>query len=257
MNLIDTHAHLFLDEFTGDLDDVVQRALDAGVNKVFLPNVDRSTFPRMMKITGEYSGFCFPMIGLHPTSVKDNYLDELQYITSAIGRNRFYAVGETGIDLYWNKTFFRQQQDAFIRQINLGKELQLPVIIHSRNSFDEIFAIMDTHYSEGLTGIFHSFTGNREQARKILDYGFHVGIGGIVTFRNSGLDRVVAGIPLESIVLETDSPYLSPVPRRGKRNEPAHLVYTANKIAEIFRISVAEVARITTENALKLFGLTK
>ena len=257
MNLIDTHAHLFLDEFTGDLDDVVQRARDAGVNKVFLPNVDRSTYPRMMEITGKYSGFCFPMIGLHPTSVKDNYLDELRFLTSVIDRNKFYAVGETGIDLYWDKTFFRQQKDAFIRQINLGRDLQLPVIIHSRNSFDEIFAIMDTHCSEGLTGIFHSFTGNQEQARKILDYGFLVGIGGIVTFRNSGLARVLAGIPLESIALETDSPYLSPVPRRGKRNEPAHLVYTANKIAEIHRISVEEVARITTENALKLFGSTE
>ena len=256
MNLVDTHAHLFLEEFNKDLDETVQRARDAGINKVFLPNVDRSTFSRMMEISEKFSGFCFPMIGLHPTSVKENYLDELGYLTTFIGNNTFYAVGETGIDLYWDKTFIREQQDAFIRQIRLAKELSLPLVIHSRDSYDEIFEIMDEHHGDGLSGIFHSFTGNLEQAGKIQEYGFLLGIGGIVTFKNSGLDRVVADIPMESIVIETDSPYLSPVPRRGKRNEPSHLVYTAEKIAEIYHVKLEDVARITTENASRLFRLT-
>ena len=257
MNLVDTHAHLFLDEFKNDLDEVVQRARDSGVSKVFLPNVDRSNFQRMMDISERFENFCFPMIGLHPTSVKKNYLEELQHLISFVDKYKFFAIGETGIDLYWDKTFFKEQQDAFIRQIKLAKERRLPVIIHSRNSYNEIFEIMDEHHGDGLTGIFHSFTGNTEQASKIIDYGFMIGIGGIVTFKNSGLDRVVAEIPLESIVLETDSPYLSPVPRRGKRNEPSYLAHTAEKMAEIYQLPADEVARITTKNALQLYSITE
>jgi TatD DNase family protein len=255
MNLVDTHAHLFLDEFKDDLDEVVQRARDAGVSKAFLPNVDRFTFQRMIEISERFDNFCYPMIGLHPSSVKEDYLSELQYLISFTDKYKFYAVGETGIDLYWDKTFLKEQQDAFMRHIELARKLRLPVVIHSRNSYDEIFEIMDDHHGNGLKGIFHSFTGTVEQAGKIISYGFMIGIGGIVTFKNSGLDRVVAEIPLESIVLETDSPYLAPAPRRGKRNEPSYLVYTTGKMAEIYQLPVSEVARITTENALNLYSM--
>ncbi len=257
MILVDTHAHLFLNEFANDLDEVVQRAMDSGISKIFLPNVDRSTFQRMLEISDRYMNFCFPMTGLHPTSVKENYLEELQHLLSFVNRHKFFAIGETGIDLYWDKTFFKEQQDAFIRHIKLAKKLRLPVIIHSRNSYDEIFEIMDGQQGDELTGIFHSFTGNRMQARKIIDYGFMIGIGGIVTFKNSGLDNVIAEIPLESIVLETDSPYLSPVPYRGKRNEPSYLLHTAGKMADIYQLPLNEVARITTENALQIFSITE
>jgi len=252
---IDTHTHLFLAEFNKDRDKVLARAFNAGVRMCFLPNVDNSTIRPMLNLVDQYPEYCYPMIGLHPTSVKDNYNTELQIVKDWLLKRKFYAVGETGIDLYREKSFLKEQQDAFIYQIRLAKEYDLPVVIHSRESFNEIFDILDEENDKNLTGIFHSFTGTPEQASRIINYGFKIGIGGIVTFKNAGLDQVVAQIDPNHIVLETDSPYLAPVPKRGKRNEPSFLVYTAARVAELYGLPVGELARITTRNALDIYRI--
>ncbi len=253
--LIDTHTHLFLAEFDQDRDETLLRAMNAGVLKCFLPNVDGSTVRPMLNLADKYPDNCFPMIGLHPTSVKKNYIDDLKIVRDWLLKRKFYAIGETGLDLYWDKSFLKEQQEAFICQIRLAKEFDLPVIIHSRESFNEIFDIMDKEYEQNLTGIFHSFTGTLEQADKIIKYGFKIGIGGIVTFKNAGLDHVVEQIDPHHIVLETDSPYLAPVPKRGKRNEPAFLIYIAARIAELHRMSIDEIASLTTRNALDVYRI--
>jgi TatD DNase family protein len=253
--LIDTHTHLFLSEFDHDRDEALQRAVKAGVLKCFLPNVDVSTILPMLNLADQYPDHCYPMMGLHPTSVRKNYADELRIIRDWLLKRKFYAIGETGLDLYRDKSFLKEQQKAFIFQIRLARENNLPVVIHARESFNEIFDIMDEEYDPGLTGIFHSFTGTLGQAEKIISYGFKIGIGGIVTFKNSGLGRLVEQIDPHHIVLETDSPYLAPVPKRGKRNEPSYLVHIAAKIAELHRMPVDEINRITTRNALDLFRI--
>jgi len=253
--LIDTHTHLFLAEFDQDRDEVLMRAFNAGVLKCFLPNVDGSTIIPMLKMVDKYPDNCYPMIGLHPTSVKMNYIDELKIIKDWLLKRKFYAIGETGLDLHWDKSFLKEQQEAFTYQLRLAKEFDLPVVIHSRESFNEIFDILDEEDDQNLTGIFHSFTGTLEQADKIIKYGFKIGIGGIVTFKNAGLDRVVEHIDHHHIVLETDSPYLAPVPKRGKRNEPSFLLHIAAKIAELHRVSVDEIARVTNRNALDVYRI--
>ena len=224
---------------------------------MMLPNVDGGTVGSMLALADQFPENCFPAIGLHPTSVNDNYLEILDTVTRLLETRRFYAIGETGIDLYWDKTKLSLQIDAFRQQIKLALRYQLPLIIHCRNSFNEIFKLVLEMNTEGLTGIFHSFTGNIDQAEKVIGAGFMLGIGGILTFENAGLDQVINKIPLEHIVLETDSPYLAPHPCRGKRNESSFLGLTARKLAELHQISVDEVAGITTGNALRLFNMTQ
>jgi len=257
MQLVDTHTHLYLNEFIPDRDDVIMRAIDCGVEKFFLPNIDSSSIAEMLKLVTRYPDHCFPMMGLHPTSVKENYLSELAVVRRELENKRFYAVGEVGIDLYRDKTYEKEQIDAFHQQVNLALAHDLPLVIHSRNSFDLIVTILEEYDNPQLTGVFHSFTGDIRQAEKAISLGFKMGIGGIVTFKNSGLDAVVGNIDLSHIILETDSPYLAPVPKRGKRNESAYLVYIAEKIAQLHSMDVARVAQTTTMNAMSLFGISK
>jgi TatD DNase family protein len=252
---IDTHTHIYLHEFQTDRDEVVSTALEKGVLKMLLPNVDGRTVKAMHSLADKYPDNCLPMMGLHPTSVDDGYKQELDRLRKMLGTRKYWGIGETGIDLYWDKTYAIQQEESFREHIALAKESGLPLIIHARNSFDELFRIMDIENDESLIGIFHAFTGNPEQAKRIVDYGFKLGIGGIVSFKNAGLDRVVKEIDLKHIVLETDAPYLAPVPWRGKRNEPAYLVHTAEKLAEIHGKNLESIAEITTRNAVSLFNI--
>ena len=253
MRLIDTHTHLFLPEFDTDRDQVISNAVENGVEKIFLPNVDQSTISGLEKMVKKYPDFCFPLMGLHPTSVNENFMDEIKEVENFIQNNKVYGIGEIGIDLYWDKTYKNEQEEAFRYQIDLAKRNNLPIVIHARDSFDEIFNVMNDVMDENLSGIFHAFTGNKKQAKQIVEWGFCVGIGGIVTFKNSGLDKIVNTIDINHIVLETDSPYLAPVPKRGKRNESAYIKFIAEKIAEIKDIPVVDVAEITTRNAEKVF----
>ncbi|MCD4791952.1 MAG: TatD family hydrolase [Bacteroidales bacterium] len=255
MNLIDTHTHLFVTEFDKDRYEVINNAFNAGVSKMILPGINSSYINIQLQMTEAFPGICFPAAGLHPSDVNKDFEEELIIVENNIETGKFIAVGEIGIDLYWDQTFKEEQKIAFEKQIILAKKYQLPVIIHVRDSFSEIFEITDKHNDENLTGIFHSFTGTKEDAEKIINYsGFKIGINGIVTFKNSGLDKVVKKIEMKHLVLETDSPYLSPVPKRGKRNESANLIYIAEKIAEIKEISLEKVAKITNQNALEVFG---
>lgn len=255
MIFIDTHTHLYLHEFNDDRDRVVNSALDAGVLRMLLPNIDGDTLDAMHGLADKYPGNCLPMIGLHPTSVKKGFEKEIEQIRGLAGKRKYWGVGETGIDLYWDRTFAAQQEESFRAHIILAKESGLPLIIHARNSFDELFRVMDRENDDSLRGIFHAFTGNAGQAQNIIEYGFKLGIGGIVTFKNAGLDAVVREIDLKHIVLETDAPYLSPVPIRGKRNEPSYIVHIAEKLAEIQRIPVETIAKVTTDNATSLFDI--
>ncbi|MCK5134745.1 MAG: TatD family hydrolase [Bacteroidales bacterium] len=251
----DSHTHLYLDAFSGDRDEMVRRAVDAGVSRMFLPNIDSTTTGSMFSMADQYPTYCFPMVGLHPTSVKENYREELNSIETYLDRQGIIAVGETGIDLYWDKTFIREQEEVFKTQIGWAKDLELPLVIHARDSFPEIFRALDETGVNGLRGVFHSFTGNREDLGKALSYGFMIGINGIVTFRNSNLGEVVRSIPLERLLLETDSPFLAPVPYRGKRNESSYLVEIAAKLAEIHNLTKEEIGVITTRNANNLFQI--
>ncbi len=256
MELIDTHTHLFLEQFDEDRTTVVENAIKQGVKKMFLPDIDSSTSQKVLKMAKEFPDVCYPMIGLHPTSVKENFKEELAHVEDMLAKEKYFGIGETGIDLYWDKTFYQEQVEAFSFQINLAKETGLPLIIHSRDSFREIFSVLDEMNNAKLKGIFHNFTGGKEEAEKILSYkGFKIGIGGIVTFKNSKLPDVVKNIGLENLVLETDSPFLAPTPKRGKRNESGFLIYIAEKIAEIYQTDLEKVASITTQNAKELFNL--
>ena len=255
MILIDTHTHLFLPEFKEDRSRVVSDAVEKGIVKMLLPNVDDSTMDSMLSLADEFPANCLPMIGLHPTSVNEFFEQKLDLVREKLVTREFWGIGETGIDLYWDDTNLSQQVEAFKRQITLAKEFHLPLVIHARNSFHEIFEVLDQENDDSLQGVFHAFTGNAIQAAKIIDYGFKIGIGGIVTFKNAGLDKIVKDIALEHIVLETDAPYLAPYPKRGKRNEPSYLIYTAEKIAEIHGQSLDVIADITTRNAAALFNI--
>lgn len=254
---IDTHTHLFLKEFDTDRDEVIRRAVKADVRKMFLPNVDHRTIQPMLDLSTRYPDHLYPMMGLHPTSVKENYREHLQLVEEWLNKEKFYGIGETGIDLYWDKSHLNEQQDAFIQHIRFSREFNLPLIIHCRESFNEIIKILEQEQTGDITGIFHSFTGTFEQAKEIFNFGFKIGIGGIVTFKNSGLERVIALTGPDQIVLETDSPYLAPVPYRGKRNEPSFILYTAKRIAELLGMSAEEIARITTMNALNIYRSVK
>ncbi len=254
-SFIDTHAHLYLEQFDDDIADTIQRSVEQRVDKVFLPNVDSSTYESMMRVARQFPDNCFPMIGVHPSSVKSDYQTELSFIENHFDDAKFYGIGEAGIDLYWDKTFLKEQIVAFKWQIEFAKQTDLPIIIHSRESFNEIFEVLDEVFDKKLKGIFHCFSGNSEQAQKIINWGFKLGIGGVLTYKNSGLANAIKDIDLKHIVLETDAPFLPPVPKRGMRNESAYIPFISNKLAEIYQTSTENIAQVTTENALEIFGI--
>lgn len=256
---MDTHSHLFLEEFAEDLPQVMERAHNAGVSYIFMPNIDSTTIESMLSVCNAYPGYCFPMIGLHPTSVNESYERELAIVYERLSApNNFIAIGEIGLDLYWDKTFLKEQLEAFEKQIEWALEFNLPIVIHSREAFDYIYKVMEPYKNTALSGVFHSFTGTQEEADRLLEFeGFMLGINGVVTFKKSTLPETLQTVPLERIVLETDSPYLTPVPNRGKRNESAYVKDTLNKVAEIYRMTDEYVAEVTSENALKVFGIRK
>lgn len=260
MILTDTHAHLYSEEFDADGDVMMQRALQDGVKRFFLPNIDSTSIEKMLAFKKLFPENCFPMMGLHPCSVKENYKDELSLVEQWLAKEKFCAVGEIGIDLYWDKTFFEQQKDAFTIQAKWACERNLPLVIHTRNSFQQVYDLLLEIKSkianpDSLRGIFHCFSSTSEDAKKVIELGFYLGIGGVVTFKNSGLNKIVSSVDLKHIVLETDAPYLAPVPHRGKRNEPSYLPLVARKIAALHNTTLEEVAKITTENSRHIFGI--
>ena len=259
MRLIDTHSHLFLEEFSEDLPQVIERARSAGITHIFMPNIDSTTIDSMLSVCNTYNDYCFPMIGLHPTSVNADYEKELEIVARELRSfNKYIAIGEVGMDLYWDKTFLKEQQIVLDKQINWALEYDLPVVIHCRDAFGYIYNVLEPYKNTSLKGVFHSFTGTDDEAARILEFsGFLIGINGVVTFKKSRLPEVLTKIPLEKIVLETDSPYLTPVPNRGKRNESAYVKDTLMKISEIYRMSPETVGSVTSENALKVFGMLK
>jgi TatD DNase family protein len=257
MIFADTHTHLYLEEFNADREESIKTAIHKGITYLFLPNIDSSSIDSMLQLTQSFPDNCFAMMGLHPSSVKMDFEKELKLIEERLEKFHFVGIGETGIDLYWSQEFKEQQYIAFRHQIRLAKKYQLPIIIHVRNSFEETLEVLADENTDGLTGIFHCFPGTYEQAQEVIGMGFKIGIGGVVTFKNAKLAEIVKKLDLNDIVLETDSPYLAPVPFRGKRNESAYIRNIAEKIAEIKNIPILEVAQITTHNALKLFGLGK
>lgn len=259
MRLIDTHSHLFLEDFSEDLPQVIERARSVGVTHIFMPNIDSTTIAPMLSLCDAYKDYCFPMIGLHPTSVNDGYEKELKIVDRELkSSDKYVAIGEVGMDLYWDRTFLIEQQIVLDRQINWALEYGLPLVIHCREAFDYIYKVLEPYRNTPLKGIFHSFTGTDEEAARILEFsGFLIGVNGVVTFKKSNLPEVLQKIPLEKIVLETDSPYLTPVPNRGKRNESAYVKDTLMKVAEIYRLPPGTVGNVTSENALKVFGMLK
>ncbi|HJX71989.1 MAG TPA: TatD family hydrolase [Bacteroidales bacterium] len=256
MQFVDTHAHLYLNHFDNDREETVKKAILKNVNQIILPNIDSSTIQSVKRMSGHFPSNIFPLMGLHPVSVKKAYEDELKIISDELETGHYYAIGESGIDLYHDRSFLEEQKKAFIYQTELAIKFNLPIIIHARESFGEIFEILDNYKNQALAGIFHAFSGTVDQAKRIIqEYGFFIGIGGIVTFKNAGLDNVVKEISLEHMVIETDAPFLAPVPYRGKRNESCYIVYIAEKIAQIKKISINDVADITTRNAMQIFAL--
>ena len=253
MKLIDTHTHLYLEAFDADREEVVNRAFEEGVEALYLPNVDSRTIDGMLEMEVKWPGRCFPMMGVHPCSIKEDYEEELRIAREWMDKRTFSAVGEIGIDLYWDKSFFEQQKDAFLRQINWALEFELPIVIHSRDATDEIIELLRSKEGALPAGIFHCFSGNLEQANAIIELGFYLGIGGVLTFKNSGLDKIITGVDMKHLVLETDAPYLTPAPFRGKRNESSYVKLVAEKLAEIKGVPLAEVAKVTTQNARNLF----
>ncbi|AXG73496.1 TatD family deoxyribonuclease [Flavobacterium arcticum] len=254
MTFTDTHTHLYSEEFQQDRDSMMQRAIDAGVTRLFIPSIDSTYTQQMYEIEAQYPDNVFLMMGLHPTYVKDNYEEELMHVEAELAKRKFAAVGEIGIDLYWDKTYIKEQQHAFKHQIQLAKKYKLPINIHCRDAFDETFEVLGSEKGEGLYGIFHCFTGDFKQAEQAISYGMKLGIGGVSTFKNGKIDRFLNEIDISHIVLETDSPYLAPVPYRGKRNESAYTVLVAEKLAGIYGMSIADIATITTENSKSIFG---
>lgn len=252
--MIDTHSHLYAEEFLNDIDVVIDRAKESGVNKVFLPAIDGTTHDSMIALAKKYPGYCMPMMGLHPCYVDGNYEAELQQVEAWLDKEKFYAIGEIGLDYYHSTEFKDQQVDAFSRQIKLALKYDLPIVIHTRSAMDECIKMVEQEGKGQLKGIFHCFGGDERQANKIIELGFMLGIGGVVTYKNAGLVRVLENISLEYLVLETDAPYLTPVPFRGKRNETSYIRYVAEKLAEIKSVIVEEVENITTANAKKIFG---
>jgi TatD DNase family protein len=255
MKFIDTHTHIYLPEFDGDRDESVIKARDSGVTTMLMPNIDVKSVRQMLEAESSYSGTCLPMIGLHPTSVKEDYLYQLDFLEGLSSEHGFLAVGEIGIDLYWDRTFLKEQIIAFRRQIAFAVSKNLPVVIHSRDSFTEVFSVLDEFHGKRLTGVLHAFTGGIQEAEKAISMGLMLGIGGIVTFKNAGLDNVLLHTGPGSIIYETDSPYLAPVPFRGKRNESSYIPLINKKVAEITGKSEKETALIAYNNSIRLFSL--
>ena len=257
MDLIDTHTHLYLSQFDNDIDNVIQNAIDNGVTKMFLPNIDSTTTSQMLSLSEKYPENCFPMIGLHPCSVKGNTIKkEISHVEEMLEKNNFLAIGEIGLDLYWDSSTLEIQKQAFEDQINLAKKHKLPIVIHVRESFKEAIEIVERLNSDNLSGVFHCFTGDYQDAQRVINLkGFYLGVGGVVTFKNGGLDKIVDKISLDHIILETDSPYLTPTPYRGARNESKYILNIAQKLSEIYNIDIQKIAEITTENAHKLFKI--
>ena len=251
----DTHTHLYSEEFEQDRGEMIQRAINAGVSRFFIPAIDSTCTQAMYDLEQDFPENVFLMMGLHPTYVKDNYEAELAHVASELAKRKFYAIGEIGIDLYWDKTHLKEQQVAFRQQIQWAKQYKLPIVIHCREAFDEIFEILEEEKSPELFGIFHCFSGTYEQALQAISYNMLLGIGGVVTFKNGKIDQFLDRIDLQHIVLETDSPYLAPIPFRGKRNESSYVVNVATKLAAIYNLSVTEIAQITTENSKRVFGI--
>lgn len=256
MIFVDSHSHIFDKDFDADRAEVISRAADVGVKYHILPNIDSSYSDRVIEVANAYKEICFPLIGLHPTSVSESFEAELLHVERMLQKEKYYGIGEIGIDLYWDKTFIEQQKVAFRHQLRLAKREGLPVVIHARNSFDEILEIVDQENDSTLRGVFHSFTGSFEQYEHVISFGgFKVGIGGIITYKNGGVDKVVPKMDISNILLETDSPYLTPVPRRGQRNEGQNLIYIAQKVSEVMGIPLEDVAKETTKNSLTLFNI--
>ncbi|WP_435624610.1 TatD family hydrolase [Flagellimonas sp.] len=255
MMITDTHTHLYSEAFDEDRDIMIQRALDLGVKRFFIPAIDSTYTQRMFELEKAYPDNVFLMMGLHPTHVKENYMEELAHVEEMLAQRKFYAVGEIGIDLYWDKTFLAQQQEAFKYQIALAKKYHLPIVIHCRESFDEIFEVLEEVKDEKLYGIFHCFTGTLEQAKRAISFNMKLGIGGVVTFKNGKIDTFLSQVPLEHIVLETDSPYLAPVPFRGKRNESAYITEVLEKLEIIYGFTKEHIVKVTTDNSKAVFGI--
>ncbi|MCY1519448.1 D-aminoacyl-tRNA deacylase [compost metagenome] len=255
MLLTDTHTHLYYETDPEKQALLMERCLSNGVERLFLPNVDTASIAMIDELVQKYPSNCFAMLGLHPCDVKAGYEDQLAIIQQSLSGRKIYAIGEIGIDLYWDKSTLSIQQDAFRKQINWAKELGLPIVIHCREAFDEVFELLEEEKDEKLYGIFHCFTGDLAQAKRAIALGFYLGIGGVVTYKKAGLDLVLQDIPIQHLVLETDSPYLAPVPFRGKPNESSYLIHIAQKVADIYQLSLEEVAEITTANAKQVFGV--
>jgi TatD DNase family protein len=254
MTLTDTHTHLYSSEFESDRSEMIQDAINKGVSRFFIPSIDASYTQKMYDLETQYPENIFLMMGLHPCYVKENYLEELAHVEAQLAKRKFAAIGEIGIDLYWDKTTLDIQKIAFKHQIQLAKKYKLPINIHCRDAFDEIFEVLESEKSPELFGIFHCFSGNHEQALQAISYNMKLGIGGVVTFKNGKVDQFLNQIDIKHIVLETDSPYLAPAPYRGKRNESGYVVLVAQKLAEIYNLSIEEIARITTQNSVAVFG---
>jgi len=253
MHWIDTHAHIYSTDFDKDREEVMERSREAGVNEIYMPNIDHTSMDGMLEVESDHPETCFAMMGLHPCSVKKDFESELYIVEQWLSKRKFAAIGEIGTDLYWDKSFWEQQKEAFTIQVSWAKKYKLPIVIHSRQSIDETIGLIEPLLGDGLTGIFHCFSGNREQAKKIISMGFYLGLGGVATFKNGGLDKVLPEITLDNLVMETDSPYLAPVPYRGKRNEPSYIPLIAGKIAEIKKISLEELQEATSRNSGKIF----
>lgn len=253
--LIDTHAHLYSEDFAEDRDEIITNAIQRGVQKIVLPNIDENSIDSMLDLSSSYPDVCFPLMGLHPTSVGENYKEQLKTVESWLGKRDFFGIGETGIDLYWDTTYRKEQEDAFRIQLQMARSLQKPVVIHVRNSFNEVYEILKEEQDGNLLGVFHCFSGSVSEAQKIIEIGFSMGIGGVVTFKNSNLPATLAQVDIKHIVLETDAPYLAPMPHRGKRNESAFLLQIAEKLSDIYGIDISEVSVKTSANAELLFGI--
>lgn len=255
MIITDTHTHLYSEQFDDDRAEIIQKAIDVGVSRFFIPAIDSTYTASMLQLEKDYAKHVFLMMGLHPTSVKENFLEELAFVKQWLDKRNFYAVGEIGIDLYWDKTFLKQQQDAFKTQIEWSKEKNLPIVIHCRDAFDEIFEILEEVKDEKLNGIFHCFTGTLEQAQKAISFNMKLGIGGVVTFKNGGINKFLNEIDIKNIVLETDSPYLAPTPFRGKRNESSYIINILDTLVNIYNLPSQEIADITTQNSKNVFRI--
>jgi len=255
MHFIDTHAHVYAEELTGSMDRIIENSIKAGVSKILMPAIDSTTLDAMLKVEAQFPAHCIAMMGLHPCYVKENYKEELKLVEDCIGKRKFIAIGEIGLDFYWDKTFVKEQQLVFETQMQWALDLQLPIAIHTRNAMGETIEAVKPFAKKGLVGVFHCFSGSKESAEQIIGMGFHLGLGGVLTYKNAGVAEAIKDIPMEYLVLETDAPYLAPVPYRGKTNEPAYMLEVAKKLAEIKSMPLHEIAAITTSNAEKLFGL--